>query len=148
VVPLDVFLVGPDVDVRRETDLRAGEMMTAVLLPPMAAGARSVFLKQAERFSSDWSVADVAVVLERGVDGRCQSASIVLGAAAPVPWRAQTAEAALTGMIIDATAAHEAGEAAVAGAQPLRHNAWKLPILSTLVWRAVLGAADVQGTAQ
>ncbi|MGA3004912.1 MAG: FAD binding domain-containing protein [Acetobacteraceae bacterium] len=148
VVALAAFLVGPDVDVRRETDLRAGEVMTAVILPPMAAGARSVFLKQAERASSDWSVADVAVVLERGADGRCKSASIVLGAAAPVPWRAQTAEAALTGKTIDPAIAQGAGEAAIAGAQPLRHNAWKLPILSTLVRRAVLRAADVQETAQ
>jgi hypothetical protein len=41
-----------------------------------------------------------------------------------------------------------AAAAAVAGAQPLRHNAWKLPILSTLVRRSVLSAADVQETVQ
>ena len=144
VVALDAFLVGPEVDVTRETDLRGGEVMTAVLLPPLPAGARSVFLKQAERSSSDWSIADVAVVLERAADGRCQSASIVLGAAAPVPWRAQTAEAALIGRVIDPAVAHAAGEAAIAGAEPLRRNAYKLPILAALVRRAVLAAADLQ----
>ncbi len=36
VLALEAFLVGPDVDVRRETDLRAGEVLTAVLLPPLS----------------------------------------------------------------------------------------------------------------
>ncbi len=134
----------------RETELRAGEVMTAVVLPPLAAGVRSVFLKQAERASSDWSVADVAVVLERTADGQCRSASIVLGAAAPVPWRAQTAEAALTGKTIDQAVAHGAGEAAISAAQPLRHNAYKLPIpcRCLCVRRAHSAAADIQETVQ
>jgi len=142
-VPFGDFLVGPDVDIRRETDLRAGEVLTAILLPAVPTGARSVFLKQAEKPSFDWSIADVAVVLDRAPDGRCQHASVVLGAAAPVPWRAQQAEAALVGQTIDATIARAAGQAAIAGAAPLRHNAYKLPILATLVRRAVLHAAGV-----
>jgi xanthine dehydrogenase YagS FAD-binding subunit len=119
VVPIGAFLVGPEVDIRGETDLRAGEVLTAVLLPPVPAGACSVFVKQAERMSSDWSIADVAVVLDRAPDGHCRSASIVLGAAAPVPWRARAAEATLTEQMIDAALARTAGEAAVAGAAPL-----------------------------
>jgi xanthine dehydrogenase YagS FAD-binding subunit len=140
-VPLGAFLVGPGIDVKRETDLGAGEVLTAVLLPPTAASTRSVFLKQAARSSSDWSIADVAVVLDRAPDGRCQRACIVLGAAAPVPWRAQQAEAALVGQMIDAAVARTAGQAAIAGAVPLSRNAYKLPILATLVRRAVLQAA-------
>lgn len=142
-VALAEFLVGPEVDITRETDLRAGEVLTAVLLPPVTTGTSSVFLKQAERLSSDWSIADVAVVLVLGPDRQCQNASIVLGAAAPVPWRAQTAEAALSGRMIDAATARSAGEAAVAGAAPLTHNSYKLPILAALVRRAVLRAADI-----
>jgi xanthine dehydrogenase YagS FAD-binding subunit len=139
------FMVGPGTDVTRETDLRAGEILTAILLPPMAPGACSAFLKQAEKPSFDWSIADVAVVLERAADGRCARASVVLGAAAPVPWRAVPAEAALAGQVIDANVAAAAGRAAVAGAVPLAHNGYKLPILATLVRRAVLravGATD------
>jgi xanthine dehydrogenase YagS FAD-binding subunit len=143
VVPIAAFLVGPEVDITRETDLRAGEVLTAVLLPPVTGGTRSVFLKQAERLSSDWSIADVAVVLDRGPDGQCQSISIALGAAAPVPWRARAAEAALTGQMIDAALAHTAGEAAVANGAPLSRNAYKLPILATLVRWAILKAAAI-----
>ncbi|MGA3400206.1 MAG: FAD binding domain-containing protein [Acetobacteraceae bacterium] len=139
-MPFDKFVVGPDTDITRETDLRGGEVLTAVLLPPVPASARSVFFKQGEK-SFDWSIADVAIVLDRAPDGRCRHASIVLGAAAPVPWRAAQAEAALAGQMIDATVARAAGQAAIAGAVPLRHNAYKLPILATLVRRAVLQAA-------
>jgi xanthine dehydrogenase YagS FAD-binding subunit len=142
-VPLAKFLIGPDADITRENTLRAGEVLTAVVLPPMPDGARSVFLKQAEKPSFDWSIADVAVVLERAADGRCQRASVVLGAAAPIPWRATKAEAALTGQMIDVTVARVAGQASIAGAAPLHHNAYKLPIFTTLVRRAVLQAAGI-----
>ena len=146
-VPLADFLVGPDIDITREADLRANEILTAVVLPPVSAGTGSVFLKQAQRLSFDWSIAEVAVVLDRAPDGRCQRAAVVLGAAAPIPWRAPQAEAALAGQTLDATAAHAAGQTAIAGAAPLRHNAYKLPILATLVRRAVLQAASVSHAA-
>jgi xanthine dehydrogenase YagS FAD-binding subunit len=140
-VKLGDFLVGPEIDIRRETDLRAGEVLTAVLLPPASPGARSAFLKQAEKPSFDWSIADVAVVLECASDGRCRRAAVVLGATAPVPWRARQAESVLAGQMIDPVAARAAGQAAIAGAAPLPHNAYKLPILAALVRRAVLQAA-------
>ena len=139
---LSDFLIGPDNDITRENTLRAGEVLTAIVLPALPTSTRSVFLKQAEKPSFDWSIADVAVVLDRASDGRCQRVSIVLGAAAPIPWRAVQAEAALTGQVIDETVAHAAGQAAIVGAAPLRHNAYKLPIFVTLVRRAVLKATD------
>jgi xanthine dehydrogenase YagS FAD-binding subunit len=138
---LSEFLVGPETDITRENTLRAGEVLTAVILPPAPPTMRSVFLKQAEKPSFDWSIADVAVVLDCVPDGRCRHASIVLGAAAPIPWRAVQAEAALSGQVIDEPLARAAAQAAIAGAAPLHHNAYKLPIFATLVRRAVLQAA-------
>ena len=91
--------------------------------------------------SADWSVAEAAVVLDRAPDGRCQRAAVVLGAAAPVPWRALRAEVTLVGQMIDPAVANAAGQAAIVGAMPLPHNAYKLPILAALVRRAVLQAA-------
>lgn len=140
---LSEFLVGPDADITRENTLRAGEVLTAVVLPTMPDSTRSVFLKQAEKPSFDWSIADVAVVLDRASDGRCQRASVVLGAAAPIPWRATQAEAALSGQMIDPALARKAGQAAITGAAPLRQNAYKLPLFTALVRRAVLRAADI-----
>lgn len=141
-VPLTSFLVGPETDVYHENTLRTGEVLTAVLLRPLPSTARSVYLKQAEKPAFDWPIAEVAVVLDLAADGRCHHATVVLGAAAPVPWHATAAEAALIGRLIDATTAHAAGQAAIADAEPLNQNAYKLPILATLVRRAVLHAAS------
>jgi xanthine dehydrogenase YagS FAD-binding subunit len=140
-VRLEDFFLPPDIDLHRENDLKPGEIVTAITLPPLTPTVRSVHLKQGERDSFDWPVADVAVVLELTPDRNCRFASIVLGAAAPVPHRAKAAEAALLGRVVDETAARAAASAALAGATPLTKNEYKLPIFETLVRRAVLAAA-------
>ena len=139
VVALEDFFLQPEQDIARENDLKAGEVLSAVLLPP-APGARSVHLRQGELQSFDWPLADVAVVLETA-GGVCRRAAVVLGAAAPVPYRASQAEAALAGKRIDEAVARGAARAALAGAMPLRDNAYKLPIFEALVRRAVMVAA-------
>ncbi len=115
-------------------------MLTAVILPP-SAGLRMKHLKLAQKQSFDWPLADVAVVLDLAAGGACRRASIVLGAAAPTPWRARAAEAALDGKTIDANVAAAAGRAALEGATPLSENAYKAPMFEALVKRAVLAAA-------
>jgi len=139
-VALEDFFVGPDTDVQRENDLKAGELLTAVLLP-RAAGLRMKQMKLAQKESFDWPLADVAVVLDLAPDGACKRASIVLGAAAPTPWRARAAEAVLRGKVVEAALAAEAGRAALEGATPLSGNAYKAPMFEALVKRAILAAA-------
>jgi xanthine dehydrogenase YagS FAD-binding subunit len=141
IVRLEDFFLLPEVDMHRENDLKPGEILTAILLPPQMEGARSVHLKLGEKEAFDWPVADVAAVLETAAEGTCRRASVVLGAAAPVPYRAKQAEAALTGKPIDDQVARSAAHAALAGAAPLSKNAYKLPIFETLVRRAILAAA-------
>ena len=46
-------------------------------------------LKLAQKESFDWPLADVAVVLDLAEGGACRRDSVVLGAAAPTPWRAR-----------------------------------------------------------
>lgn len=141
VVNLESFFVLPEVNLHHENTLRPGEIVTAVLLPPMSATMRSAHLKQGELDSFDWPIADVAAVLDLAPDRTCRQASIVLGSAAPIPKRAVKAEAALVGKIIDTDSARVAGRMAIAGAMPLTKNAYKLPIIETLVRRVVLAAA-------
>ena len=71
-------------------------------------------------------------------------AAIILGAAAPVPHRAKTAESVLIGKRIDEDVAREAAHAALDGATPLAKNAYKLPLFETLVRRAILKAVACQ----
>ena len=139
-VPLEDFFVAPDKDIQRENDLRPREILTAAILPQ--ASGRMAHLKQGQKDAFDWPLVDVAVVLDMDQDDVCASAAIILGAAAPVPHRAKAAEAALLGRRIDENAAAQAACAALDGATPLAKNAYKLPLLETLVRRAILKAAD------
>jgi xanthine dehydrogenase YagS FAD-binding subunit len=141
IVALEKFFVPPERDIGRENDLKPGEILTAVLLPPSASDVRSAHLRQGELDSFDWPVADVAVVLDTEGGGVCRRASVVLGAAAPVPHRAKAAEQALAGKRITGDTARDAARGALAGAAPLSQNAYKLPIFEALVRRAVLSAA-------
>jgi xanthine dehydrogenase YagS FAD-binding subunit len=140
-VLLEDFYLLPDKDIHRENDLSPGEIVTAVVLPKLEPAIRSVHLKQGEKDSFDWPLADVAVLLDRDAGGVCRRVSIVLGAAAPVPHRAKAAEAVLRGKPVHEQTASDAARAALAGAAPLSKNAYKLPIFETLVRRAILAAA-------
>ena len=138
---LEEFFITPDEDMQRENALRPQEVLTSVLIPEPAAGTRMAHLRQGEKQGFDWPLADVAVTLTLHSDGICRAAAVVLGAAAPVPHRAQAAEQVLLGRRIDEVAAREAGAAALAGATPLSHNAYKLPLFEALVRRAILAAS-------
>jgi xanthine dehydrogenase YagS FAD-binding subunit len=144
-LPLEEFFVPPERDIQRENDLQPHEIVTAIRLPKLPANLRTAYLKQGEKESFDWPLADVAVVLDVGPDGVCKRATIILGAAAPVPHRAKTAEAALTGRRINENTVAEAARAALDGATPLAKNGYKLPLFETLVRRAILRAADTPG---
>ena len=140
-VPLEDFFVPVATDLQRENGLKAGEIVTAIELPPSAAHTRMAHLKIGEKRMFDWPLADVAVVLELKPGGTCGRASVVLGAAAAVPRRARGAERTLAGRHIDEAAAGAAARAALEGATPLSHNGYKLPLFETLVRRAILKAA-------
>jgi len=139
-VLLEEFFLLPENDLHRENDLKPGEILSAVVLPKLEPRVRSVHLKQGEKDSFDWPIADVAVLLDRNPEGLCQRVSIVLGAAAPVPHRAKAAEAALLGRPVQEQTARAAARAALMGAAPLTKNSYKLPIFETLVRRAILAA--------
>ena len=83
----------------------------------------------------------MAVALDFDPEDICKRATIILGAAAPVPYRARAAEAVLTDRCIDGNVAAQAARAALSGATPLSKNAYKLPLFETLVRRAVFRAA-------
>ena len=138
-VPLESIFLRPEQDVTREHSLAPGELLTEIRLPAMAVGARSAYTKLMEKESFDWPAAEVAAVLELGA-GRVQKASIILGAAAPVPWRAKAAEEHLVGKPLTQETAAEAARAAIQGATPLRDNHYKLRLLEVAVRRTLLQA--------
>jgi xanthine dehydrogenase YagS FAD-binding subunit len=136
------FFRQPQADMHSENSLAAAEIVTAVLLPAAATSLRSAYLEVGEKAAFDWPLAAVAVVLEMADTTHCRSANIVLGAVAPVPWRASEAQECLRGVVINEESAAAAAEAALSGATPLSGNAYKLSLLKNLVKRAILSAAS------
>jgi xanthine dehydrogenase YagS FAD-binding subunit len=127
----------PAAGAARASALEPGEVAVEVRIAPAPASAYvEVNFKQ----SFDWAAASCAASLSLA-GGKVASARLVLGAAAPVPWRAEAAEAALVGGAPDEAAARAAATAAVKDATPLPRNRHKVKLLEVAVRRAVLAAA-------
>ena len=135
----------PDRNLRGENILAPNELLTHVLLPP-PRGARSATYEVRFKQSHDWPLAMATAVLAMD-GGRVRSARIVMGAVAPIPWRAPAAEAALAGRAVTEETATAAADAAVKDARPLSGNAYKVQIARTAVKRAILKAVAPAGRA-
>jgi xanthine dehydrogenase YagS FAD-binding subunit len=140
-LPLEQFFAGPEQDVRRENVLAADEVLTAVTLPAALPGWQGTYLKARERTAGDFPLVSVAVgyALDAGL---IRQARLVLGAVAPVPWRSPAAEAVLEEQRPSPALADRAAAAALASAQPLPHNAFKVEIGRALVERAIMAVAS------
>lgn len=142
-VGADQFFVGPDEDVRRETVVDPGEIVTEILLPAPRAGTTSTYRKVRARGAWDFALAGAAVVLSRAKDGKVDAARIVLSGVAPVPWRVPAAEHVLVGHKPDAKVIAQAAEAAAAKAEPMGQNGYKVALVKGVVaeaLEAVLGS--------
>ena len=140
-LPGSDFFVLPGQDAEHENVLGDDEVLAAVQLPAPANGVRSTYHKVMDRDAWTHAVVSVAVVLM--VSGEvCESARIVLGGVAPIPWRVPDAERLLAGQRVTPELARAAGEAAVEGARPLSKNGYKVPLASAVVERTVLGLAS------
>ncbi len=121
-----------------EHTLAPGELVTEILVPPLG-GRLAWSYEVRQRQSLDWSLATASVVLAMQAN-RVESARVMLGQVAPVPWRAPAAEALLQGKAVTPALAAQAGEAAVTGARPLAHNHYKIQLAQVAVRRALLAA--------
>jgi xanthine dehydrogenase YagS FAD-binding subunit len=117
--------------------LKLGEIITEIQVPKPLEKTKQTFLKSTLRKPIDFAVVSVASVLYLE-DGICAKANIAIGAVAPVPIKAVTAEQIIKGRAITPEAAAGAAEVAVARAKPLSMNAYKVEITKTLVKRAIL----------
>ncbi|MCZ6872818.1 MAG: xanthine dehydrogenase family protein subunit M [bacterium] len=145
-IPVEQFFSGPEQDVQRENVLQPGEVLTAVILPASKPGWQGIYVKARERAAGDFPLVSVAVGFALSGE-QIQHPRIVLGGVAPVPWRSADAEAVLQGQPATPQHAAEASQIALAGAQPLAHNGFKLEIARTLIARAIMTvASSLQGT--
>jgi xanthine dehydrogenase YagS FAD-binding subunit len=141
VVDAEHYFIGPAIDITRMTVLQPGELLTAIRIPATWAGAQFYFEKVRERQVWDFPMVNIAAAM-RVSNGAIQSSRIVVNAVAAHPMRLKAVEDAVAGKPRNEQTAAMAGELAVQGAQPLAHNAYKIPLMRNLVKRAIRGEAQ------
>ena len=119
-------------------------MLVGFLLPSGDWTRRSRYLKIRDRESYEFALASAAVALDMPPGGPVRQARIALGGVATVPWRARQAEATLAGQTIAADTAQRAAEAAFTGAEPHKHNAFKIALGRQTLARALFETATME----
>jgi xanthine dehydrogenase YagS FAD-binding subunit len=120
-----------------ENVLRPGELIVAVDVPAAAHARRSHYLKVRDRTSYEFALTSAAVGLDIE-GGRIRSARVAMGGIGTKPWRLRTVEVALVGTDVgDAAAQRAAAERVAVEARPLGKNAFKVPLASRTILRAL-----------
>jgi len=141
VIPAENYFVGPGTDITRMTALRPGELLTAIRLPGDWAGANFYWEKVRDR--QVWDFALVSVASAMTLSGTTiQNIRLVVNGVAARPVRLATVEQYVKGKPRNEATAAAAGDMAVQGAQPLRFNAYKVPLMRNLVKRAIRGVGE------
>lgn len=136
-VGIDSFFLSPSEDISNENILAAKDILTNIVLTLPAESTKSYYHKQVQRESYDWSIGDVAIVAEME-DNKCKSARMVLGSAAPVPFRVKEAEMFLANKKLNKKNAEKAAELAMKDAQPLSKNNYKVPLFKSIIVNGLL----------
>jgi xanthine dehydrogenase YagS FAD-binding subunit len=126
-IPLTGFYLLPGDTPERETVLQQGELITHVHVPDDPVGRRSHYLKVRDRSSYEFALTSAAVALETQ-GSTIVDARVALGGVGTIPWRSPEAENALKGKPAERGTFQAAADAALAGARPLQHNAFKIEL--------------------
>jgi len=143
VVNAEDYFIGPDIDITRLHILEAGDLLTAIQLPSLWAGANFYFEKVRDRNVWDFPLLNVASAMFLS-NGRIDRIRIAVNAAAARPLRLTAVENAVRGMPANAATGEMAGKLAVQGAVPLQFNAYKIPLMRNLVKRAIGGVEEAK----
>ncbi len=139
VVNAEDYWLGPGIDITRMNVLAPNELLTAIRIPATWAGAQFYFEKVRDRQVWDFPLVNVAAAIKPN-GGNIGEARLVVNAVAATPKRLKNVEAAIAGKPRNEETAVMAGQMAVEGAQTLRHNGYKVPLMRNLVKRAIRGS--------
>ncbi|MEU8353252.1 FAD binding domain-containing protein, partial [Streptomyces sp. NPDC048845] len=148
-IPVTELLRLPGDEPERDSVLRHGDLITHVELSAVPEAAHSLYRKVRDRASYSFALVSVAAALETE-GGVVRRVRLALGGVAHRPWRARTAEERLLGEPATAEAFAHAVDAELAPAEPLRDNAFKVPLVRNVAVSALsdLAARQSDGTAR
>ena len=128
-----------------ETSLQAGELITAVVLPPPPVGNQT-YRKVRDRASYAFALVSVAAIVH--VEGsRVRAARMAMGGVAHKPWRALEAEEAVRGKPASMETFAAAANAELRSARSHGGNDFKIPLAQRVLTRTLADAAGIQGAA-
>lgn len=122
-----------------ETNLRAGEVITAFTVPAGAWTRRSAYVKVRDRASYEFAIASAAVALDMDGD-TVRQARVGLGGMAYQPWRSHEAEESLAGKPLTEANAEAAATVALVGAVTHGGNDYKPELGRRTLVRALMQA--------
>jgi CO/xanthine dehydrogenase FAD-binding subunit len=134
-VKIGDFFSGPN-----QTAIDIGEIVTEIRIPEPPARAKGVYLKLSPRAAMDLAVVGVAalVAVESGI---CKDVRLALGAVAPTPIRARSAEKILMGQKVSPELIEKTAREAAAQSRPIDdHRAsaeYRREMVGTLTARAI-----------
>jgi xanthine dehydrogenase YagS FAD-binding subunit len=145
-IPFTEFHRLPGDTPQLDNNLAPGEIITAVILPPISFAKSGVYLKLRDRASYAFALISVAAALDIQ-DGEIQQARMALGGVAHKPWRSPEAEKFLEGKTAETATFQQAAEIALQGAKPLKYNAFKVEMAKRAIRRALTVSAQGGGIA-
>jgi xanthine dehydrogenase YagS FAD-binding subunit len=135
-VEAEKFFVGPAVDILNMTILKPGEILTKIKVPNTWANATFYFEKVADREVWDFPLVNVAAAMKVS-GGTIQDMRIAMAGVEAVPKRLLVVEDLAKGQPKGADIAKLAAKASSRGAKPLNFNHFKVPLMESLVTRAI-----------
>src|SRR5262252_3718065 len=145
VVNAENYWIGPGIDITRMNVLQPNELLVAIRIPATMAGAQFYFEKVRDRQVWDFPLVNVAAAFKPN-GNNIGEARPVVNAVAATPRRLKNVEAFVVGKPRSEETAAAAGQMAVEGAQTLKHNGYKGPLMRNRVKRAVRGSEGAAWT--
>ncbi len=142
-IPIAAFHRLPGDTPQIDTNLRQGELITAIDLPAASAvfAPRSTYLKLRDRTSYAFALVSVAAAFD--IQGnKIRQARVAMGGVAHKPWRAVEAEKILTGARVDEETFRRAAEATMREARGYEHNRFKIEMGKRAIVRALMTVAE------
>jgi len=140
-VDAENYWIGPGIDITKMNILEPNELLVKIVIPSTMAGAQFYFEKVRDRQVWDFPLVNIAAAIKPN-GANIGEVRLVVNAVAATPRRLKNVETAIIGKPRNADTAKMAGDMAVEGAETLRHNGYKVPLMRNLVKRAIRGGAE------
>ena len=142
-IPFSQFHRLPGDSPHVDTNLRNGELITAIELPPNRFEKHYQYIKIRDRRSYAFALVSVAVALELDGD-EIKQARLALGGVAHKPWRHEAAEAFLEGKTTEESLFRKVADMILKDAKGYKYNGFKIELAKRAIVRALTEAKELQ----